>query len=65
MEKTVKEICLICKGERWIPFPQDPGRSQPCPYCDQQGWVEIAPACLEEPVPAHPKPRPRTQRKGK
>jgi hypothetical protein len=51
MEKTVKELCLVCKGERWVPDPLDPARSQPCVYCDRLGWVEIAPANFVEAPP--------------
>ena len=48
MEKTVHELCLVCRGERWIPDPKDAGHSIPCPYCDEQGWVTIAPSSLGE-----------------
>ncbi|HTB22882.1 MAG TPA: hypothetical protein VK914_09265 [bacterium] len=55
MEKTVREMCLICKGERWIPDPLDSGRSLPCPYCEAQGWVVVAPAnFVENPEPPGP-----------
>jgi hypothetical protein len=53
MEKTVKELCLVCGGERWLPDPLDASRSIPCVYCDQLGWVEISLASLGE---ARPKP---------
>jgi hypothetical protein len=59
MLKTVKELCLVCGGERWLPDPLDPLRSIPCQWCDQLGWVEIslpslgeAPPPPEEPIPA-------------
>ena len=55
MLKTVKELCLVCGGERWLPDPLDPSRSIPCAWCDQLGWVEISLASLgEEPNPAPP-----------
>jgi len=57
MQKTVKELCLVCKGERWLPEPGDPARSRPCPYCDQLGWVEVSLASLgEAPAAAPPSP---------
>lgn len=52
MQKTVKEICLVCKGERWIPDPSGGARSRPCPYCDESGWVQVAPSSLGETAPA-------------
>ena len=57
MDLTIREICLICKGERWIPDPLDPARSKPCPYCDGQGWVEISPANFVPPPPPAPSTR--------
>jgi hypothetical protein len=52
MERTIREICLICKGERWLPDPADPARSRPCPHCGGQGWVDIDPRSLgEAPAP--------------
>jgi hypothetical protein len=58
MEKTVRELCLICKGERWIPDPLDSAHSLPCPYCEAQGWVVVAPANFME-SPPDPAPEPR------
>ena len=55
MEKTVKELCLVCGGERWLPDPLDASRSIPCNYCDRLGWVEISLPSLGEAAPA---PRP-------
>lgn len=56
VEKTVKELCLVCRGERWLPDPVDPARSRPCPYCDEQGWVTIAPSSLGESAPTKTPP---------
>lgn len=58
-QKTVKELCLVCGGGRWIPDPADASRSQPCPYCDALGWVSIDPRSLGAP----PKPAPQPPRK--
>lgn len=54
MEKSIYEICLVCRGERWLLDPR--GASRPCPYCDEHGWVTVSPACLGEnlPNPSHP-----------
>jgi hypothetical protein len=49
MEISVRELCLVCGGERWIPDPAGQGRSRPCPDCDAQGWVDVSPACLPPP----------------
>lgn len=57
MEKTVHEICLVCRGERWLPDPTGAGPSQPCPYCDEHGWVTVSPASLGEDGP-NPSPAP-------
>ena len=65
MEKTVKEICLICKGERWVPDPLDSARSRPCAYCAGQGWVVVAPSSFGEASAEDPKPRPRAPRRHK
>ena len=55
MPKTVKELCLVCGGERWLPDPLDPARSRPCPWCDQLGWVEVSlPSLGESPPPPQP-----------
>ncbi|HXB98330.1 MAG TPA: hypothetical protein VNZ54_09765 [bacterium] len=58
--KTVKELCLVCGGERWVADPADPARSVACPYCDALGWVEVSLPSLgerEEPsAPPPPKP---------
>jgi len=55
--KTVKELCLVCGGERWVADPLDPGRSVACPYCDALGWVEVSLPSLGEAVPeASPAP---------
>lgn len=48
MEKTVLELCLLCRGGKWMSDPADPRRSIPCPYCDEQGWVRVSPASLGE-----------------
>jgi hypothetical protein len=48
VEKTIKELCLVCRGERWLPEILDPSRSRPCPYCNGEGWVTIAPSSLGE-----------------
>lgn len=48
VEKSVHEICLVCRGERWLPDPKDPARSRPCPYCDEQGWVQVSAGSLGE-----------------
>ena len=42
MEKTIREICLLCKGERWLDDPLNPGQSRPCGYCESTGWVLVA-----------------------
>jgi hypothetical protein len=72
--KTVKELCLVCGGERWVADPADPGRSIACPYCDALGWVEVSLPSLGEasqdpapsvspPVSTKPSsPAPRKQR---
>lgn len=52
IEKTVKELCLVCRGEKWLPRLDDPARSQPCPHCQGEGWVLISPASLGEDVDA-------------
>lgn len=46
VEKQVHELCLVCGGERWIRDPQEPSRSKACPYCDAQGWVDVAASSL-------------------
>ena len=46
--KTVKELCLVCGGERWVADPADPTRSVACPYCDALGWVEVSLSSLGE-----------------
>jgi hypothetical protein len=51
VEKSVREICLLCRGERWLPEILHPERSRPCPYCEGQGWVLISPASLGEGEP--------------
>lgn len=56
MEKTVHELCLVCRGERWLPDALQP-RSVPCPYCKGEGWVTVSPASLGE-NPAKPEPGP-------
>ena len=64
-QKMVLELCLVCRGERWMLDPADPARSIPCPYCDEQGWVQVSAASLgehptvggpESAAPANPKP---------
>jgi len=62
-QKTVREICLVCKGERWLPVPGDPSRSRPCPWCDQLGWVTVSPASLGEGPEGQAKPPRRPRRK--
>jgi hypothetical protein len=42
MDKTIREICLLCKGERWMEDPLQPGKSIPCHYCDASGWIRVA-----------------------
>lgn len=54
MQKTVKELCLVCRGERWVADPLDPARSVACPYCDALGWVEISPSSLDGEPPDTP-----------
>jgi hypothetical protein len=49
MEKTIREICLLCKGERWLDDPLQPGRSRACHYCDAQGWVLVAESNFSSP----------------
>jgi hypothetical protein len=51
VEKSVREICLVCRGERWLPEILHPERSRPCPYCNGEGWVLISPASLGEQAP--------------
>jgi hypothetical protein len=48
MEKTIREICLLCNGERWLEDLSRPGQSRPCGYCDSNGWVLVAAASVEE-----------------
>ena len=52
MLKTVKELCLVCGGDRWLSDPLDPSRSVACGYCDSLGWVEVSPASLPSPEKA-------------
>jgi|GEM_PF-4414338 hypothetical protein len=61
VQKTVKELCLVCGGERWVADPADPGRSVPCPYCDALGWVQVSLASLgeQEAEAAEPAPLPQ------
>ncbi|HTB34900.1 MAG TPA: hypothetical protein VK842_08560 [bacterium] len=60
MLKTVKELCLVCGGERWVADPGDPTRSVACPYCDALGWVEVSLSSLGEQEPeAAPPPAPK------
>jgi hypothetical protein len=56
MDKTIREICLLCKGERWLEDPLKPGQSRACPYCDAQGWVLVAEGnfLTENPPPGQP-----------
>ena len=64
MLKTVKELCLVCGGERWVADPADPTRSVACPYCDSLGWVEVSLPSLGEPEnPPAPKPATTSPRK--
>ena len=49
--KTVKELCLVCGGERWVADPLDPSRSVACTYCDALGWVEVSLPSLGEAAP--------------
>jgi hypothetical protein len=61
VEKEVRELCLVCRGERWLPDLADPSRSRPCPHCQGEGWVLISPASLgeaEESLPESP-PKPK------
>jgi hypothetical protein len=58
MLKTVKELCLVCGGERWLPDVLDPARSVACRWCDQLGWVEISLPSLGEAPPPPPGPAP-------
>lgn len=46
VERTVKELCLICRGERWLPDLVEQGRSRPCPHCRGEGWVTVSAASL-------------------
>jgi hypothetical protein len=67
VEKSVRELCLVCRGERWLPEIQDPSRSRPCPHCQGEGWVLISPASLGEDVPATEAPEneaPKPQSEG-
>jgi hypothetical protein len=48
MEKTIREICLLCNGERWLDDPLKPGQSKPCGYCESTGWVLVAEANFSE-----------------
>jgi hypothetical protein len=54
--KTVKELCLVCGGERWVADPADPTRSVACPYCDALGWVEVSLPSLGEAEPPPEEP---------
>lgn len=60
MDKTIREICLLCKGERWVEDPLKAGQSKACGYCDATGWVLVAeanfsPEKTELPSPAQRK----------
>ncbi len=59
MDKTIREICLLCKGERWVEDPLRPGQSLPCRHCDASGWVLVAEANFssEKSEPSPPEPR--------
>lgn len=59
MLKTVKELCLVCGGERWVADPADPTRSVACPYCDALGWVEVSLPSLGEVEPEATEPQPK------
>jgi hypothetical protein len=62
MEKTIREICLLCKGERWLEDPLRPGQSRPCNYCDSSGWVLVAESNFPQ-EKTEPTPLPARKRK--